>query len=100
MRLVGHDASVAHHHAPLGVGGDVRLVGDEDHGVPLAVELVEELGSDAFVHGHAALNGADSRETLVVRVGNHAAPRIGDTIYVKPRAGAQHAFHATTGTRL
>ena len=62
--------------------------------------IVEELGSDAYVHGHAALNGADSKETLVVRVGNSAAPRIGDTVYLKPRTGTQHVFHATTGVRL
>jgi multiple sugar transport system ATP-binding protein len=77
-----------------------ELVGAGDGGIPVVVELVEELGSDAYVHGHAALNGADSKETLVVRVGSSAAPRIGDTVYLKPRAGTQHVFHAATGTRL
>jgi multiple sugar transport system ATP-binding protein len=76
------------------------LVGAGDGGVPVIVELVEELGSDAYVHGHAALNGAGSAETLVVRVGNAGAPRIGDTVYLKPQPGHQHVFHATTGVRI
>ena len=36
-----------------------ELVGAGEGGVPIVVELVEELGSDAYVHGHAALNGGD-----------------------------------------
>jgi multiple sugar transport system ATP-binding protein len=76
------------------------LVGASDGGIPVIVELVEELGSDAYVHGHAALNGDGSRETLVVRTSGHSVPRIGDTVYLKPRAGAQHVFHAATGDRL
>ncbi|HEY7224431.1 MAG TPA: sn-glycerol-3-phosphate ABC transporter ATP-binding protein UgpC [Micromonosporaceae bacterium] len=77
-----------------------ELVGAGDGGIPVVVELVEELGSDAYVHGHAALNGSASRETLVVRVGGNAAPRIGDTVYLRPRPGSQHVFHATTGARI
>ncbi len=76
------------------------LVGAGDGGIPIIVELVEELGSDAYVHGRAALNGGDATETLVVRVGSNAAPRIGDTVYVKPQVGSHHVFHATSGTRL
>src|SRR6185369_6973502 len=36
-----------------------ELVGAGEGGVPMVVELVEELGSDAYVHGHAKLNGGD-----------------------------------------
>jgi multiple sugar transport system ATP-binding protein len=76
------------------------LVAPSEGGIPMVVELVEELGSDAYVHGHAALNGAGSQETLVVRVASNAAPRIGDTVYLKPRPGSHHAFHPVTGLRL
>ncbi|MBX6748581.1 MAG: sn-glycerol-3-phosphate ABC transporter ATP-binding protein UgpC [Micromonosporaceae bacterium] len=76
------------------------LVGQSEGGIPVVVELVEELGSDAYVHGHATLNGTGSQETLVVRVPSHAAPRIGDTVYLKPRPNTHHAFHPVTGVRL
>ncbi len=76
------------------------LVGAGDGGVPIVVELVEDSGSDTYVHGHAALNGAGTKETLVVRTAGGAQPRIGDTVYLKPRPGTQHVFHAASGVRL
>ncbi len=75
-----------------------ELVSAGDGGVPVIVDLVEELGSDAFVHGHAELNGAS--EPLVVRTDGKVVPRIGDTVHLRPRAGSQHVFHAVTGKRL
>jgi multiple sugar transport system ATP-binding protein len=78
-----------------------ELVGQGDGGIPVIVELVEELGSDAFVHGHAALTSGDStRDTLVVRTDGRVVPQIGDTVHLRPRAGSQHVFHAVTGQRL
>jgi multiple sugar transport system ATP-binding protein len=77
-----------------------ELVGAADGGIPIIVELVEELGSDAFVHGHAALNGDHNRDTLVVRTDGRVIPQIGETVYLRPRVGSQHVFHATTGARL
>jgi multiple sugar transport system ATP-binding protein len=74
------------------------LVGPEDGGMPIHVDLVEELGSDAYVYGTVALEGQDER--FVVRVDSRDAPKLGDIVNVKPRVGAHHAFHATTGVRL
>jgi multiple sugar transport system ATP-binding protein len=75
-----------------------EVVSPTDGGMPVVVELVEELGSDSFVHGHAAINGG--HETFVVRTDGRFVPRIGETIFVRPRVGAHHAFHAVTGVRL
>ncbi|GAA1803266.1 sn-glycerol-3-phosphate ABC transporter ATP-binding protein UgpC [Planosporangium flavigriseum] len=77
---------------------DTDLVGPEDGGMPIHVDLVEELGSDAYVYGTVALEGQDER--FVVRADPRRAPSLGDTVYVKPRAGHHHAFHAVTGQRL
>jgi multiple sugar transport system ATP-binding protein len=77
-----------------------ELVGAGDGGIPVVVELVEELGSDAYVHGHAKLNGEDSRDTLVVRTDGRVIPRMGETVHLRPRTGSQHVFHAITGARL
>jgi len=76
------------------------LVSANDGGFPMVVELVEELGSDAYVHGSAKLNGDDSTDTVVVRTDGRVVPRMGETVYVRPRPGSQHVFHAVTGARL
>jgi multiple sugar transport system ATP-binding protein len=77
---------------------DCELVGADDSGVPVVVELVEELGSDAYVYGSATIDGSEER--IVVRTVGRNTPRMGDTVYVKPRIGSHHAFHAATGVRL
>jgi multiple sugar transport system ATP-binding protein len=66
--------------------------------MPIQVDLVEELGSDSYVYGTIALEGHDER--FVVRVDSGKTPDLGKIAYVEPRAGAHHAFHATTGERL
>src|SRR6266511_5894304 len=40
---------------------DCDLVTSTEGGMPIVVDLVEELGSDAYVYGHAAMDGADER---------------------------------------
>jgi multiple sugar transport system ATP-binding protein len=77
---------------------DCDLVGPEDGGMPIQVDLVEELGSDAYVYGTVALEGQDER--FVVRTDSRTQPRLTDIVYVKPRTDSPHAFHAVTGTRL
>ena len=74
------------------------LVGAQDGGMPIHVDLVEELGPDSYIYGTVALEGANER--FVVRVDSQHTPRLGDIVYVKPRVGAQHAFHAKNGERL
>jgi multiple sugar transport system ATP-binding protein len=77
---------------------DLDLVGEGEGGLPLDVDLVEELGSDAYVYGHSELDGEPVR--LVVRTDGRSAPRLGDTVNLQTRTGHEHAFHAETGERL
>jgi multiple sugar transport system ATP-binding protein len=77
---------------------DCDLVGEAAGGVAVHVDLVEELGSDAYVYGTAVADGDDTR--IVVRTDGRNTPRMGDTVYVKPRGLNNHAFHPTTGARL
>jgi len=77
---------------------DTDLVGASEGGIPMIVDLVEELGSDAYVYGTAANDGED--EKLVVRTVGRHTPNLGETVYVKPRVGSHHAFHAGNGVRL
>ncbi|WP_446217228.1 ABC transporter ATP-binding protein [Micromonospora sp. IBHARD004] len=77
---------------------DCDMVSPTEGGMPVVVELVEDLGSDANVYGHAALEGHNER--FVVRTDRRHMPNMGDTVFVKPRAGQSHVFHAATGTRI
>ncbi|WP_315653663.1 sn-glycerol-3-phosphate ABC transporter ATP-binding protein UgpC [Amycolatopsis sp. PS_44_ISF1] len=73
----------------------LRLVGAAEEGFQLVVELVEELGADAYLHGKVG----DDR--FVVRVDGRTPPRIGDNVRVALRGeGETHAFHPGTSLRL
>jgi multiple sugar transport system ATP-binding protein len=78
---------------------DCDLVAASEGGIPVNVDLVEELGSDAYVYGTVALDG-ETDERIVVRVAGRHGPRMGDKVYVRPRVGSHHAFNAVTGVRL
>jgi multiple sugar transport system ATP-binding protein len=79
---------------------DLDLVGDGDGGLPVHVDLVEVLGSDAYVYGTADLGGDGQDGRVVVRTDGRTPPRLGQTVYVRSRTGHEHAFHAQTGARL
>src|SRR5687767_307129 len=68
---------------------DTELVGSNDGGIPITVDLVEELGSDAYVHGIVALEGQDER--FVVRADPRNTPRLTEIVNVRPRPNSHHA---------
>jgi multiple sugar transport system ATP-binding protein len=76
---------------------DTKLVSSSESGLPLLVELVEDLGAHANVYGHATI-GEDSQR-FVATIDRQDMPTMGDTIYVKP-GSEHHAFHSVTGARL
>ncbi|MGY1731781.1 ABC transporter ATP-binding protein [Geodermatophilus sp. SYSU D01045] len=85
----------------LGVRPEDLEVGE--HGIPVEVDVVEELGADAYVYGHALLEGADldgTRHTVTVRVDGRRPPVKGDRVHVTPRAGHVHLFSTVDGERL
>jgi multiple sugar transport system ATP-binding protein len=79
---------------------DLDLVSDGDGGLPVHVDLVEELGSDAYVYGTADLGDDAEDGRVVVRTDGRKPPQMGQTVYVRSRPGHEHAFHAQTGERL
>jgi multiple sugar transport system ATP-binding protein len=77
----------------------LRLTGADEPGFELIVELVEELGADAYVHGVVG-SGADARR-VVVRVDGRTPPRLGEKVRVALRDhGEVHAFHPKTTERI
>jgi multiple sugar transport system ATP-binding protein len=76
---------------------DTRLVSPSEGGLPIIVELVEDLGAHANVHGYATLSG--EVQQFVSTIDRKHMPTMGDTVYFKPGNG-HHAFHPATGVRL
>jgi multiple sugar transport system ATP-binding protein len=77
----------------------LRLASAEEDGFDLTVELVEELGADAYVHGAVQIGAVTER--FVVRVDGRTPPTIGQTVKVTLRDAAEtHLFNPKTGDRL
>jgi multiple sugar transport system ATP-binding protein len=74
------------------------LVTDSTAALPIVVDLVEDLGSDANVYGHADIDGDSER--FVVRTDRRHMPSMGETVFVKPQTTGIHVFNATDGQRI
>ncbi len=86
---------------------DLEMVA-EGHGIPVVVDVVEELGADAYIYGQARSthqhleadeDAADIRP-FIARVDGRHPPGKGDTVYLTPKTGHVHVFDAATGQRL
>ena len=85
-----------------------RAAPNADGAIPVEVDVVEELGSDAFVYGSVPTEYAGAQDIkfsagdsqVVVRLDPRDVPKKGETIWVTIRTGEQHVFSATSGLRL
>jgi multiple sugar transport system ATP-binding protein len=75
-------------------------------GFHVLVEVVEELGADAFVYGKPAdttvkfANATDEGAQVIVRCDPKSPPKPGQTITVGVNPAAVHLFNSTTGERI
>jgi multiple sugar transport system ATP-binding protein len=80
----------------------MHLVGP-GQGVPVLVNVVEQLGSDAFLY--TKLAGEDTDDVLhpsdvVIRTEPRSAPAMGEKLWLGVREGALHVFDAATQQRV
>jgi multiple sugar transport system ATP-binding protein len=81
----------------------LETVGPNEGGFPVHVDMVEELGSDAYAYGVLEGTASDVLEggiPIVARVDARRPPAKGETVYFRVREGEQHVFSAKTGERL
>ena len=76
---------------------DLETVGHGE-GLQVEVDVVEELGADAYVYGHTILDGKS--HDIVARVDGRRPPMKGESIFVRPQSGHVHLFDTKTGLRL
>jgi multiple sugar transport system ATP-binding protein len=77
---------------------DLRLDGQVG-GLPLAVEVVEALGAEAYAYGRLTLPDGSGHD-LILRTEGRAAPAKGSTVQVSIDGQHMHVFDAVSGERL
>ena len=82
----------------LGVRPEDLETVSEGEGLPVTVDVVEVLGADAYVYGHATIN--DKQTDLVVRVDGRRPPQAEEVLHVRPQRGHVHLFDSKTGERI
>jgi multiple sugar transport system ATP-binding protein len=67
-------------------------------GIPARVDVVEEIGADAYIFCSAEIGGVETK--LVARAGAKNAPDREARVFLRPLAAEAHLFDPADGTRL
>jgi multiple sugar transport system ATP-binding protein len=67
-------------------------------GLPIEVDVVEELGADAYVYGRTRVGTEE--HPIIARVDGRRPPARGEVFHVTPREGHVHLFDVGSGERL
>ncbi|WP_249522155.1 ABC transporter ATP-binding protein [Modestobacter marinus] len=101
VTAAGSDRSVT-----LGFRPEAMELAEPGQGFKARVDLVEELGSDAFVYASIAdaelaehLHGGETAQ-IVARVDARRPPAKGGEVWFTIRPGEEHVFSTSTGRRL
>ena len=77
---------------------DLEVSRTKGDGLPVVVDLVEELGADGYLYGHADVHGR--RTDVVARVDGRSHATAGETVYLHPAQDHTHVFDVESGARL
>ncbi|HET7476919.1 MAG TPA: sn-glycerol-3-phosphate ABC transporter ATP-binding protein UgpC [Dermatophilaceae bacterium] len=91
----------ASQHVTLGVRPEDLSLSETGGGLEITVDMVEELGADAYIYGTP--KGADptiDHKPIVARVDGRRPPQKGQTVTLSPTSGHVHVFNADTGLRI
>jgi multiple sugar transport system ATP-binding protein len=91
-------ASKANGDITIGVRPESWRLVSEGEGLPVKVNVVEELGADGFVYGHSGVEGTPDQ--VIVRIDARRSHHKGDTIYVTTDPHHVHVFDTSSGARL
>ncbi|HEX8972198.1 sn-glycerol-3-phosphate ABC transporter ATP-binding protein UgpC [Oryzihumus sp.] len=82
----------------LGVRPEDLSLASEAEGIPVTVDVVEELGADAYVYGSTDFHG--EVKPIIARVDGRRPPMKGETVHFAPKQGHVHVFNIETGERI
>ena len=69
-----------------------------NEGLPVTVDVVEELGADAYVYG--STDDAHGSGQIIARVDGRRPPMKGEQVFFAPKADHIHLFDSESGLRL
>jgi multiple sugar transport system ATP-binding protein len=69
-----------------------------EHGIPVTVEVVEELGADAYIY--ATLKSGEDSLPIIARVDGRRPPEKGSTVHFQTKKGHVHLFDLDSGERV
>ena len=82
----------------------LEVVGENEPGAfPVEVSVVEELGSDAFLHGTLSelpAGAGTGVDEIIARVDAARPPAKGERVHLRIQPGKEHLFSPSTGRRL
>jgi multiple sugar transport system ATP-binding protein len=82
----------------VGVRPEDIEVSNGGDGLPVDVDVIEELGADGYLYGHTEVGG--KRVDIIARVDGRAHPMAGDKVFITPKPQHVHVFDAESGQRL
>jgi multiple sugar transport system ATP-binding protein len=82
----------------VGIRPEGLLLTPPNSGIPAVVEVVEELGSEAYVYAAVEVDGAS--KLVIVRTPPELVPKRGERVGLDVRPASAHFFNSDTGLRL
>ncbi|TXK19348.1 ABC transporter ATP-binding protein [Homoserinibacter sp. GY 40078] len=91
-------ASATGSKAIVGIRPEDVQIATSGEGLSVEVDVVEELGADGYLYGHADIEG--ERVDIIARVDGRSHPEAGDKVVVTPVPQHVHVFDVESGERL
>jgi multiple sugar transport system ATP-binding protein len=82
----------------VGLRPEDLVLTTKGNGIAVEIQVIEELGADAFLYGNTTIEG--KKIDIIARVDAKNHPMAGETVHLIPQGGITHLFDVTTGLRL
>jgi multiple sugar transport system ATP-binding protein len=82
----------------VGLRPEDLVLTTKGNGIAVEIQVIEELGADAFLYGNTTIEG--KKIDIIARVDAKNHPMAGETVHLIPQGGITHVFDINTGLRL
>ncbi|NBQ97087.1 MAG: sn-glycerol-3-phosphate ABC transporter ATP-binding protein UgpC [Microbacteriaceae bacterium] len=82
----------------VGLRPEDLVLTTKGNGISVEIQVIEELGADAFLYGNTTIEG--EKIDIIARVDAKNHPMAGETVNLIPQGGITHLFDITSGLRL
>ncbi len=82
----------------VGLRPEDLVLTTKGNGIAVEIQVIEELGADAFIYGNTTIEG--KKIDIIARVDAKNHPMAGETVHLIPQGGITHLFDINSGLRL